>query len=608
MNSTKKLNPDTDYLSSLIGVLPDKPGVYQYFDKEGKILYIGKAKNIKKRVSSYFHRKTHEHNRLRVMISKIADIKHLVVENESDALLLENNLIKKYQPRYNVNLKDDKTFPWICIKNENFPRVFLTRKIIRDGSVYYGPYTSALMVRTLIELIRQLYHLRTCTHHLSPENIKKGKFKVCLEYHLGNCLGPCEGKQSKEDYDQQILHIHSILKGNIREVTGHFKKEMKALAEKHKFEQAQQIKEKLDLLERFRAKSTIVNPGIHNVEVYSFMQEEDTAVINFLNVAGGAIIQAYTLEIRKRLDESREELLAMGIAEIKNRIRHSTKEIIVPFKPDVELEQIKYAVPQRGDKKKLLDLSMRNASYYLLEKRKQRDNPGRGGAVERILDTVQKDLRLKKKPVHIECFDNSNTQGSDPVAACVVFKNLKPVKKEYRHYHIKTVQGPDDFASMEEVVYRRYNRRLDEGGAIPDLVVVDGGKGQLNAAVKSLEKLGIRGKAAIIGIAKRLEEIYFPGDPVPLYIDKNSETLKVLQNIRNEAHRFGIGFHRNVRTRRMLHSELDRIEGIGQKSIDKLLEKYKTVQEIKKAPHAEINNLLGKTRGDQLIRGLKRAE
>jgi len=587
-----------DYLKSLIEVLPDKPGVYQFFDSKGEIIYIGKAASLKKRVSSYFSRGKHEHFKINVLVKKITDIKHIVVANESDSLLLENNLIKKYQPRYNVLLKDDKTFPWICVKKESFPRVFSTRNVIRDGSTYYGPYTSSLMVRTILDLVRQLYPLRTCKYNLSQENITNGKFKVCLEYHIGNCKAPCTGLQTEDEYDISVQEVHQILKGNIFQVVSQLKKSMKEYADNQAFEKAQVIKEKIEILEKYRSKSTIVNPKIKNVDVYSIADEENKAYVNCLRVMNGAIVQAHTLEIKKKLDETVKDLLEFAIVDIRQRLGSDSKEIIVPERINLPLGNVKIIVPQKGDKKQLLELSQRNVKMFQLEKRKQLNLVKPQQRTDRILNTVRKDLRLTETPVHIECFDNSNIQGNEPVAACVVFRNARPFKKEYRHYNIKTVTGPDDFASMEEIIFRRYRRLLEEKKSLPQLIVIDGGKGQLNAGVKSLEKLELRGKIAIIGIAKKLEEIYFPNDSVPLYIDKNSETLKLIQQLRNEAHRFGITFHRLKRNKSMVHSELDKIKGIGEKSKEDLLKKFGSVKNIREAEIDEISEIVGKKRAE----------
>ncbi len=579
-----------------ISLLPDSPGVYQFYDREDKLLYIGKAKSLKKRVSSYFTARQNDSAKLRIMVRKIARIEHIIVESESDALLLENNLIKKYQPKYNVNLKDDKTFPWICVKNERFPRVFSTRSILKDGSKYYGPYTSAQTVRTLLSLIRELYMLRNCNYNLSEENIAKAKFKVCLEYHLKNCKGPCEGLQDESDYNETIEQVHNILKGNLNDVTNYLKKLMKEYAKAYKFEEAESIKTKIESLEKFQMKSMVVNPSIHNVEVYSFQEDEKNAYINFLKVNNGAIIQAHTVELKKKLQETREELMSYAIFELRERLFSNSKELILPFRVESFSDELKQTIPQRGDKKKLLDLSTRNAKYYMMDKIKRRSESSVLKPADRILNTMKKDLRMSKLPVHIECFDNSNIQGTNPVAACVVFRNVKPSKKEYRHYNIKTVTGPDDYASMKEVVYRRYSRLLNEKSALPQLIVIDGGKGQLNAAVSSLETLGLRGKIAIIGIAKKLEEIYFPDDPVPIYIDKNSESLKIIQQLRNEAHRFGINFHRQKRSGKMLSSSLEEIRGIGEKTMKDLISHFKSVDKLKIASEYEIAKVVGKNR------------
>lgn len=590
-------NGDIDYLKNLISVLPGKPGIYQFCDDSGKIIYIGKAKNLKKRVSSYFS-KQHDSRKTALLVRNIADIKHMVVETEQDALLLENNLIKKYQPRYNIRLKDDKSYPWICIKNEPFPRVFKTRNLIRDGSKYFGPYTSIYTVRTLLELFKTEYKLRTCNYQLTDENIKSGKYKVCLEYHIGNCEGPCEGLVSAEKYNQGIEDITGILKGNISGVIKHLELRMADMASQMNFEEAQKLKEKYDSLKRYQSKSTIVSPTITDVDVYAIEQDSRFAYVNYLKVIKGAIIQTFTLEIKKSLDESAEELLLAGIVDIRQKIFSNAKEILVPFPLKAPLDDIIFKVPKKGDKKKLLDLSYRNAKYFRLEKDKQLVLKNPKIREDRILKTIQKDLQLYELPVKIECFDNSNLQGSNPVAACVVFKNAKPFKKEYRHYNIKTVEGPNDFASMEEVVYRRYKRLLDENAELPQLVVIDGGKGQLSSAVSALERLGLRGKISIVGIAKRLEEIYFPGDSVPLYINKNSETLKVIQQLRDEAHRFGITFHRNKRSKNMATSELNQIKGIGEKTVKRLLLDFKSVKNVKNSDKKLIVNSIGPSKAE----------
>ena len=561
--------------------LPNNPGVYQFFDADGKMLYVGKAKNLKKRVSSYFNKKQ-EYGKTRVMVKKVRTIKHVVVPTESDALLLENNLIKKYQPRYNVLMRDDKSYPWICIKNERFPRVFMTRRLVKDGSEYFGPYTSVKTIKTILDLIRSVYPLRTCNYDLSEEKIAAGKYKVCLEYHLGNCKGPCEGLQTVAEYEGQIDDIKAIIKGNFSSSLSNLKKQMKMLASEMKFEKAQRLKEKIEVLQNYQAKSLVVNRKINNVDVFSIISDETHAYINFLQISHGLVVRSHTMEIKKKLEESDEELLQLGIIEIRQRFGSDSKELYLPFAVKVE-DGLKVTVPKLGDKRKLVDLSTRNAKFYRQERFKQMKITDPDRHAKRIMAQMKADLRLSEEPRHIECFDNSNIQGSNPVAACVVFRNGKPSKKEYRHFNIKTVSGPNDFASMEEVVHRRYKRMLSEDQPLPQLIVIDGGKGQLSSALKSLERLGLRGKIAIIGIAKRLEEIYFPEDPIPLYLDKRSETLKIIQQLRNEAHRFGITFHRNKRSKKAIDSELESIEGIGEKTAQQLLKEFKSVKRIKEA-------------------------
>ncbi len=571
--------------------LPGNPGVYQFFDQDGKMLYVGKAKNLKKRVSSYFTRKQ-EYGKTRVMVKKVQTIKHVVVPTESDALLLENNLIKKHQPRYNVMLRDDKSYPWICIKNERFPRIFMTRKLIKDGSEYFGPYTSVRTVKTILDLIRSVYPLRTCSYDLSEEKISAGKYRVCLEYHLGNCRGPCEGLQTMEEYDGQIDDIRAIIKGSFSSSLSNLKKQMRALAAEMQFEKAQRLKEKIEVLENYQAKSMIVNPKISNVDVFSIISDETHAYINFLQISHGLVVRSHTLEIKKKLEETDEELLQLGIIEIRQRFDSGSKELYLPFPVAVE-EGLKSMVPKLGDKRKLVDLSTRNAKFYRQERFKQIKITDPDRHTKRVMAQMKADLRLSREPRHIECFDNSNIQGSNPVAACVVFKDGKPSKKEYRHFNIKTVEGPDDFASMEEVVHRRYKRLLGEGEPLPQLIIIDGGKGQLSSALKSLDLLGLRGKVAVIGIAKRLEEIYFPGDPIPLYLDKKSETLRIIQQLRNEAHRFGINFHRNRRSKAAINSELESIEGIGEKTAQQLLQEFKSVKRIKEATIDHLAKSIG---------------
>lgn len=578
--------------------LPQEPGVYQYYDIDDKLIYVGKAKNLKKRVSSYFT-KTHENGKTRVLVKKIASVKHIVVETEKDALLLENNLIKKYQPRYNVMLKDDKSYPWICIKNERFPRVFPTRRMFKDGSEYFGPYTSMKTVHTLLDLIKGLYHLRTCNYNLSEEKIESGKYKVCLEYHLGNCKGPCEDLQSETEYNEHITAIREIIKGNFKDSLSQFKTQMKQLAQEMHFEDAQRIKEKIEVLENYQAKSTIVNPKISNVDVFSIMSDEGYGYVNFLQLSYGSIIRSHTLEIKKKLDETDKQLLELAITEIRQRFSSNSREIYVPFK--VELgEDLKVTIPKLGDKKRILDLSLRNAKYYRMERFKQVKIVDPDRHANRIMAQMKLDLRLSEEPRHIECFDNSNIQGTHPVAACVVFKDGKPSKREYRHFNIKTVEGPDDFASMEEVVYRRYKRLLDEEQPLPQLIIIDGGKGQLSSALKSLEALNLRNKIAIIGIAKRLEELFYPDDPIPLYLDKKSETLKIIQQLRNEAHRFGIEHHRNRRSKNALTTELETIPGIGEQTIVALMKQFKSVKRIAEADEKDLEHVVGHSKAKKI--------
>ena len=583
-----------------IQTLPNEPGVYQYFDKDDVIIYIGKAKNLKKRVASYFN-KNHENGKTSVLVKKIVYIKHIVVNTETDALLLENNLIKKYKPRYNVLLKDDKSYPWICLKKERFPKIFMTRRVIKDGSEYFGPYTSVRTVRALLDLIKELYPLRTCTYDLSAQNINEGKYKVCLEFHLKNCRGACEALESEADYNNSIKEIRNILKGNFKQSLEKFQIMMGLFAEKMEFEEAQKIKEKLSLLSNYQSKSTIVNPSINNVDVFSIISDETHGYANFLKISNGSIIQSHTTEIKKKLDESEPELLALFIVEIRQRFNSQAPEIYVPFPLNLG-EHIQVTIPKLGDKKRILELSERNAKYYRQEQFKQIKIVDPERHVKRIMAQMKKDLRLSEEPRHIECFDNSNIQGTNPVAACVVFKDGKPSKKEYRHYNIKTVKGPDDFASMEEVVYRRYKRLLAEDESLPQLIIVDGGKGQLSSALKSLEILGLRGKIAIIGIAKRLEEIYYPDDPIPLYLDKKSETLKITQFLRNEAHRFGITFHRNKRSKSAIQSELELIPTIGKQTIITLLREFKSAKRVKEASLEQLEEAIGTSRATKVYR------
>ena len=596
------LGVDSPTIDIQIKTLPDSPGVYQYFDAKGRVIYVGKAKNLKKRVNSYFT-KQHLNNRTRMLVKNIVKVEHIVVGTEMDALLLENNLIKKYQPKYNVLLKDDKSYPWICIKKEPFPRVFPTRKIIKDGSEYFGPYTSMKTVRTLLDLIKGIYPLRTCNYDLDPKKIAEHKYKLCLEYHLGNCLGPCVGDMALAVYEENIQSIRAIIKGNFKASLQQFKIQMENHAANLEFEAAQRMKDKLDILENYQAKSTIVNPKISDVDVFTILSDESYGYVNFLQISFGSIIRSHTLEIKKKMEESDAELLRLAAIEIRQRFHSQSKVIFASHALDLG-EKIQVILPQIGDKKKLIDLSLRNAKYFRMERFKQMKIVDPDRHEKRLMTQMKTDLRLSQEPVHIECFDNSNIQGSNPVAACVVFKNGKPSKKDYRHFKIKTVKGPDDFASMEEVVYRRYKRLVEEGETLPQLIVIDGGKGQLSSALKSLDILGLRGKIAIIGIAKRLEELYFPEDPIPLYLDKKSETLKVIQQLRNEAHRFGITLHRNRRSKGALQSELDEIPGIGPKTKEQLLKKFKSLKRIKAAPKADLIELLGSSKGTALFKAL----
>ena len=602
----KEAKDKFSHLRNILAGLPDNPGVYQYFDKHGKIIYIGKAKNLKKRVSSYFS-KNHTYGKLLYLVTSIADIKFIVVSTELDALLLENNLIKKYQPRYNAALKDDKTYPWICVKNERFPRVFQTRIFIRDGSQYFGPYPSLRTMYTILDLIKKLYPLRNCNLNLTKENIDKSrwdrdpssggkKFKVCLEYHLKNCKGPCEAFQSEEQYDDDVNQIRQILKGNISNVIKSLKELMWSYSEKFDFENAQLLKQKIDSLEKYQSRSVIVSPTIEDVDVFSIITDDTSGYVNYLKIVNGGVVQAYTLELKKKLEETKEELLLLAIAELRQRFHSETKEIIAPFPLEINFPDIEFTIPKIGDKKKLLELSERNAEYFRKDKISRQSLVTKEKPADRILRTMMNDLHLKELPVHVECFDNSNIQGVFPVSACVVFRNTKPSKKDYRIFNIKTVEGPDDFASMEEVIARRYKRMLDENQPLPQLIIIDGGKGQISAAMKSLETLSLSGKIAVIGIAKKLEEVYYPGDSVPLYLNKKSETLKVIQQMRDEAHRFGLKNHRNRRIRESIGSELTGIKGISDKTAEKLLREFKSVSVIKETAEEKIAKTVGKAK------------
>jgi len=573
--------------------IPHKPGVYQYFDKHGELIYIGKAKDLRNRVGSYFVNDNQLSGKTRVLVRKINRIQFTIVDTEIDAWLLENNLIKKHKPKYNVMLKDDKTYPWIVIKHERFPRVFWTRKYIKDGSRYFGPYASVGMMHTVLDVIRELFPLRTCNLSLTPENIRTGKFKVCLEYQIGNCKGPCEGYQSEEDYDQNLSDIKDILNGKIAIVTNRLKQQIDEAVQGLNFELAHALKAKLDKLDYYQSKSTVVNSSITNVDVFSIASDDNYAFVNFLKVMNGVIIQTQTLEMKRRLDETEAELLALAIPEIRGRFNSASKEIIVPFDMDIEGdENMRFTIPKLGEKRKLLDLSLKNVAYFKKERLLHYERLNPDLKTERILTQMQKDLRMNVLPQHIECFDNSNIQGNYPVSAIVVFKDAKPSKKDYRHFNVKTVIGPNDFATMEEAVFRRYRRLLDEDQPLPQLIIIDGGKGQLGAALKSLRLLGIEKNVTVIGIAKRLEELYYPGDQYPLYLDKKSETLKIIQHLRDEAHRFGITFHRNQRSRKTFVSELENITGIGKTSVDKLLQTFKSVKKVKEASDDELKKVL----------------
>ncbi|MDX1651091.1 MAG: excinuclease ABC subunit UvrC [Brumimicrobium sp.] len=581
-----------DHIKEKIKVLPEKPGIYQYFDEHGKIIYVGKAKNLKKRVNSYFT-KSHDTAKTRILVRRIRNIRYIVVDTETDALLLENNLIKKYQPRYNIQLKDDKTYPWICIKNEPFPRVFSTRRMIKDGSRYFGPYPSVKIINTLLELMRELYPLRTCHYDLRRENIKKKKFKVCLEYHIGNCKAPCVDKESEENYHEYIQQIEHILKGNIASVIRILKDKMETAAQDYQFEDAENFKQKIRSLENYKSKSTVVSPTIHQVDVITLDKGENNAFVNYLVINNGAIIHGHTVEVKMKLDEIDEDILLFALLNLREKFSSISKEVLVEKSKGLKMEGIKFFTPQRGDKKHLLELSRRNAKFYRLERQKQEKLKNPEVHTERILSKIQKDFRLKELPSHMECFDNSNIQGTNPVSACVVFKNGRPSKKDYRHFNIKTVEGPDDFESMREAIYRRYKRMLEENQSLPQLLIVDGGKGQLSAGVEALEKLKLHGRIPIVGIAKRLEEIFFPGDSVPLYLDKKSESLRVIQYMRNEAHRFGIEHHRNRRSKSALSSELIEVKGIGEKTQRDLMNHFKTLSAIKKASESELSEIIG---------------
>jgi excinuclease ABC subunit C len=586
---------------AVLSAIPESPGVYMYLDENDTIIYVGKAKNLKKRVCSYFN-KISNNPKNQIMVRKIRNINYLVVESEEDAFLLENNLIKEHKPRYNVLLKDDKTYPWLVIRDEPFPRIYLTRKKFNDQSRYYGPYASVVNVKYLLRFLFSLYPIRICKYNLTKENIDKGKFHLCLQYHIKKCLAPCVNLQSEEDYNKNISSIEEILKGNAKEISKLLYQEMLNLASNMKFEEAEILKERYNILENYSSKSIVVSPSLHNMDVFSFDEDNQSVYINCLHIANGAIIRGHTIEYKKRLDdESKENILALGIMELRTQMGSEASEIIVPFLPDMELNNVAISVPKIGEKKKLLELSEKNVRQYKMDQLKQAEKLNPEQRSTRILKALQEDLHLKELPLHIECFDNSNIQGTNPVSACVVFKKAKPSKKDYRRFNIKTVVGPDDFQSMYETVSRRYRRLSDESRSFPQLIVIDGGKGQLRAATDALKDLGLYGQIAIIGIAKRLEEIYFPNDSIPLYLDKNSEGLKLIQQLRDEAHRFGITFHRNKRSKQQVVSELDTIKGIGIVVKEKLLKKYKSVKRIRETPKTEIVELIGKNKADILF-------
>ena len=597
------------HIKDILALLPDSPGVYQYFDKEGTIIYVGKAKNLKRRVSSYFNKQHDDAPKTRVLVRNIADLKYIVVGSEEDALHLENSLIKKYRPRYNVLLKDDKTYPWICVTKEEYPRVFLTRRVERgSGAKYYGPYAHVHVAKTVLELIHDLFPLRTCRLSLTADAVMSRRHKVCLQYHIKRCKGCCEGYISPREYATYIDAVKHILNGNTGRLSEMLVSEMQELASQLRFEEAQVVKERYDLVERYRAKSVVVSSVINNVDVFSYDEDDNAAFINFMHVKGGSIVQSVTIEYRKKLDETAAEILALGIAELRARFESTSREIIVPFEPEVTFEQLSITVPERSDKRKLLDISLQNARQYKVDRLKQAEKLNPEQRATRILTRVQKDLYMNELPIHIECFDNSNTQGTNAVAACVVFKMAKPSKRDYRHFNINSVEGPDDYASMREIVYRRYHHLLEAGESLPQLIVVDGGKGQLSAAMSSLEALGLRGKIAIIGIAERLEEIYFPEDSTPLYLDKNSESLRLIQHLRDEAHRFGITHHRNKRSKQQVVSALDGIKGVGAQTRDALLRHFKSVKRIREATLEELTALIGASKAQKVKESLASTE
>ncbi len=586
-----------------VKLLPHKPGVYQFFDSEGKILYVGKATSLRSRVGSYFA-KDHPDGKTRILVRKIADLRTILTETPYDALLLENSLIKEYQPRYNILLRDDKSYPWIRIRNEDFPRIEGMRNPVDDGSEYIGPFASVRAMRTVLKLVHQLYKLRTCNYDLSPENVAKGKYKRCLEWHMGNCRGPCEGLQSEADYNANVALARQVVKGRIGGVVRLLKEQMHVHSEKLEFEEAEEMRQQLELLEGYQARSAVVSASIGDVDVFGLARNSTSTYVNYMRVIDGAIVHGITVEMKRRLDEPDDEVLQYAIAELRQRFRSNAPEAIVPMDPGIEMPGISFTVPQRGDKKHLLEMSERNAQYFMLEKQKQESLTDPEAATDRILEQMKQDLRLSELPRHIECFDNSNTQGTDPVSACVVFKDVKPSKKDYRHFNIRTVEGPDDFASMEEAVERRYARLITEGEPLPQLVVIDGGKGQLHAAMNVFDRLGLRGKVALLGIAKRLEELYFPDDPAPLHIDKRSTTLRVIQQMRDEAHRFGITHHRSKRSKRIVRTGLEDIAGIGPSTAQKLLTRFGSIKGIREATREEIVAEVGEKKAEVVQNGI----
>ena len=590
-------------LKEKISILPDTPGCYLYYDAAGTVIYVGKAKNLKRRVSSYFNR-THDSVRTNLLVRAIADMKYIVVPTEGDALNLENSLIKEYKPRYNVLLKDDKSYPWIVVTKEHYPRVFLTRTRIKDGSKYFGPYTNTGIAKAVLNLIRELYPVRTCRHAITPDFINKGKGRLCLEYHLKNCLGCCTGQISPEKYADMIDHVKQILRGETQELLDYLKLEMERLSKELRFEEAQVLKEKYQLVERYQSKSVIVSQTLDDIDVFGIDDDNTDVYVNYMHVRRGAIVRSITLQYKRRLEESIEQILSYAIVEAKEKFNLEYDEIIGPVLPDMEMPGVSFIIPQRGDKLKLLQVSTHNARQNKVDSLKMMEKHNPEQRVERTLERMKSDFRLSELPRHIECFDNSNIQGTNPVASCVVFKNAKPSKRDYRHFNIKTVEGPDDFASMKEVLTRRYTRLMEEGEGLPQLIVVDGGKGQLSAAVEALDDMGLRGTIAVVGIAKRLEEIYFPGDSIPLYIDKNSESLRIVQHLRDEAHRFGITHHRNRRSKGQIISELDEIKGIGDKTQTALLQHFKSVKRLKEASIDRIAEITGPARASIIYSAL----